>query len=363
MELTAKQKTALWLDRFPLDRKTKIRFSEEKELFKSFPSVWEKVIKKPQNDVYNSMAKSLSDGGKYFSSIVQNLESYGITPVTVFDENYPDELQSMPDRPLVLYAVGDTTQLKKQKFTVVGSRRTQRYALANAVKITQDVSRYFCVCTGVADGVEREILSVLDGGVCVLPSGIDSMPKTGEKIFADFIRRGGLMIGVCPIDTPVLKYSFGYRNEILARLGVGGLVTSGSTDSGTLITANYLKKFNKSVFAFPYPPNEETGAGCNLLIKQGAFLTENVEDILPHFSIETTKTEPEPTEETDDLDENENKIMQAFGIEKELAVSEIITKTGLPVAVVNLTITGLEIKGVVERIGGNRIRKMRSTKK
>lgn len=356
MELSAAEKVYIWLDSFPLSDKEKRRLLAEAgspaALARDFSRFAESLIKSAGESVYNNMSASLRDGGKYFSSVVSALEGEGIAAVAEASPFYPDGLRGFADSPLVLYAKGDLSLLKTRMFTVVGSRRTPASALKTGENICAELSEIFTIVTGTADGGDcaaaegalkgsGRIAAVLAGGFSALPQGNLSLLKRVEK--------SGLLLSAHTFDTPVRAFSYESRNKLLARLGEGTLVLGAGEKSGALITARYATEAGKPVFALPYPPGAAAGAGCNALIKKGAYLTENSVDISGRFGINLIKEKSSPA-----LSGEESAVLKLLRELSEGHVSELSAKSGIPMYKLTAVLSSLEVKGLAVKLGGNR---------
>lgn len=266
-------------------------------------------------------------------------------------EYYPSEWKALPDAPPVLYAYGKTQLLKKRKFVIVGSRRTPANALKLGANIAKDLSGTFAIATGSADGGDS---AAIEGGIagsgeviCLLAGGFSAIPQGNYALLLKVAERG-LLLSPHPFETEVRAYSYEYRNKLLAALGEGVLVLGAGEKSGTLITAKYAKKFKKPVFAFPYPPASASGAGCNALIKQGGFLTENALDIAEKFGVVLTERKRA------ELTKDEEAILQALQESEDGHVGDLSLRSGVPVYKARGILSALEVKGLVVSVGGNR---------
>ena len=267
---------------------------------------------------------------------------------------YPAEWKALPDAPEALYALGNTALLQEKKFTVVGSRRTSAQALKLGESITKELSRHFVIVTGTAEGGDS---AAAEGGlengrvICVLAGGFSALPQANLPLLRQVAKKG-LLLSPHPFETEVRNFSYEYRNKLLAALGEGVFVLGAGEKSGALITARYAKEWKKPIFAFPYPPNAAAGAGCNRLLKDGGYLTENAEDIFSKIGIdkETQKSAmPKPT-----LSADEEKMYSALCEQGEGHVNELSVKSGVPVFKARAVLSSLEVKGLAVGLGGNR---------
>ncbi len=264
---------------------------------------------------------------------------------------YPKEWQELSSPPAFLQAVGNIELLRARKFTLVGSRKTPAAAMKVSEGIARDLTDAFVLVTGAADGGDTSAIEgALASGriICVLAGGFGSLPQ-GNIALLERVAQKGLLISPHPYDTPVRAFSYEYRNKLLAALGEGTLVVGADEKSGALITAKYAQKAGKPVFALPYPPNALAGAGCNALIKKGAYLTESAEDIFEKTGVDRTVKA-----KTLALSPDEEKTLCALRELTEGHINEIAAKSGVPAFKARAVLSSLEVKGLAVAIGGNR---------
>ena len=276
-----------------------------------------------------------------------------IVSIARADALYPKEWNALPDSPPILYAVGNTSLLKEKKFTAVGSRTTPVTALKLGITVVKELSQSFAIVTGLADGGDTAVIEggILGGGkvICLLAGGFSALPQNNLPLLERVVKQGGLLLSPHPYDTGVRAFSYEYRNKLLSCLGEGVLVLGAGLKSGALITARHAQKQNKPVFAFPYAPNTHSGAGCNALIKEGAYLTESAEDISKRLGVQIEKKATCVT-----LSEDEKKMLSALYEQGESHISDLSQTTGIPVFKARTLLSALEIKGVAVALGGNR---------
>ena len=264
---------------------------------------------------------------------------------------YPKEWAEINDAPEILYAVGNVQLLQKRKLTVVGSRRTPVSALKLGADIACSLSKQFVLLTGAADGGDTAVIEgAFSSGniVCLLAGGFGEITQS-SLVILEKVAEKGLLLSPYAYDTPVRSFSFEYRNKLLAALGEGTFVLGAPKKSGALITAKYARKFGKKLFAIPYAPNTSAGEGCNALIKDGAYLTENAADILAAFGIQENTEKPKIA-----LKPEEEKLLAVLRDKAEAHASELAQETGIPVFKLRAVLSALEVKGLVVSLGGNR---------
>ena len=264
---------------------------------------------------------------------------------------YPREWAVFSDAPEALYAVGNTQLLTERKFVVVGSRKTPASALKLGAEICKTLTECFVLCTGAADGGDTAVIeaAVQKGKViCLLAGGLGALPQSALALLEE-VAEHGLLLSPHPYETQIRSFSYAYRNKLLSALGEGVFVLGAPQKSGALITAGYAYKQGKKLFALPYAPNTSAGEGCNALIKNGAYLTENASDILSAFDIKITQSRPAVS-----LTEDEQKLLGVLKDKAEAHASELAAETGIPVFKLRAILSALEVKSLVVSLGGNR---------
>ncbi len=273
-----------------------------------------------------------------------------IVPIPRGDRLYPKAWKGLTDPPETLYAVGKLSLLEREKFVVVGSRRTPVNAMKLGETIARELSARFAILTGAADGGDTAAIAgaLQNGVICLLAGGFSAIPQANLPLL-ERVAKDGLLLSAHPYETPVRTFSYEYRNKLLAALGDGVLVLGAGEKSGALITAKYAEEFSKKIFALPYPPNAAAGAGCNALIKKGAYLTESAADIFSVYGVDVSETKPKLQ-----LSADEDKLYNALKESAEGHINELATATGIPVFKLRALLSALEIKGLAVSLGGNR---------
>lgn len=274
-----------------------------------------------------------------------------LTEIEFSSADYPSAWKELADAPKRVYALGDISLLKEEKFAVVGSRRTPQNALKLGEEIAKTLSKAFVIVTGVADGGDTAAIEgALQGGgkvICLLAGGFSALPQYNIPLL-ERVAKKGLILSPHPFETEVRAFSYEYRNKLLAKLCDGVLVLGAGEKSGALITAKHAKTYNKPIFALPYPPNSSSGAGCNALIKKGGYLTECAGDIAEKYGIDLTEKKQEFV-----LTADERRLYEALQ-EGEAHATELAAKTGIPVFKLRAILSSLEVKGAAVSLGGNR---------
>lgn len=350
---TEREEDAIILSSFTcLSYEAKRRLSENYEIaspdFKKHESF---LIKTLADGVYNIVKANFASRG-YREKVFNELDSKGIECVTYFSDKYPQILKNIYDPPLTLYCKGDTSLLNGNCFAVVGSRKTPPAALAMCKKLSGELTAAFTVVTGLAEGADSAAIegALAAGGkvISVLANGFDTIyPATNLQLFRR-VCNSGLAITEYPPEVLPKPYRFPVRNRIIAGLSKGTLVVSAGEKSGALITADLAADYGRDVFAFPYSVWEQAGKGCNKLIKNGAYLAENILDIFGQFGLDCN------TQKQIALSFDEEQALNAVKQAGEAFLTQIAQKLNKPPYKLISVLSSLEIKGLVVRLGGNR---------
>lgn len=352
---SAEERSYLWLDAFPLPLAEKnallARAGCAVNLVKNCAEILEKTVKDDKSGVYNDMVASLKDD-RFYKSVTALPEEKGITAIPRVSDGFFKEWLSLPQPPLVQYEKGNAALKSREKFIVVGSRRTPAEALKRTRDVAEELSARFTVATGNADGADDAALcgaAKNGGGISVLAGGHASI----ENARCDFSKN--LYVSEHPYSIPARKFSYDRRNLLLSALGRGALIVSAGEKSGALITARYVAEAKKPLFAFPYSPEAAAGRGCNLLIKQGAYLAECADDVFEKLGVPRgAKTPANGAEKAKTpLSAAERTVYDALKDTGKANVNALSRVTGLPVWKISGIVASLEVKGVLVRTGGN----------
>lgn len=280
-----------------------------------------------------------------------------IQKITIEDENYPKLLKEIKNAPKVLYFKGKL-QPEELCFAVVGTRRCSSYGKQVTLEIADSLAGAgLTIVSGLAPGIDTfsHTAAVEQGKrtIAVLGTGLDEesiYPKENIKLARQIVELGGLLLSEYPPGTRGTRFTFPDRNRIISGLSLGTLVVEAKEKSGALITANYAFSQKRKVFAVPGSIYALNSCGPHILIKKGAKLVDNANDILRELNLISLK--PACEKKTDVLNLEENLILETLK-EEALHLDKIIEKTKLKTATVASTLSILEIKGKVRNLGGN----------
>lgn len=205
--------------------------------------------------------------------------------------DYPKLLAQVPDAPKQLYYKGFLhSSIFENCLAVVGSRQMSHYGKHATQKLVYEVAkRGITIVSGFMYGVDATAhRTALDAGgktIAVMPCGIDTIHPYYQLGLYEDILAGGLILSEYAGSSQPQLWTYPKRNRIVAGLCKAVLVVEASLDSGSLITAGFAKSFGRQIFAVPGPITSTNSQGTLNLIKQGACLVRNPEDILVQFNI------------------------------------------------------------------------------
>jgi len=278
-----------------------------------------------------------------------------IRTIGINDPSYPRNLRNIANPPKILYARGRLIEDEKC-FAIVGTRRPSPYGKQTTIEIAGELAdEGFIIVSGLAPGIDtiahQATIEKRQRTIAVLGTGLDQKsiyPQSNLLLVERILESGGCLISEYPPGTRGTKFTFPQRNRLISGLSLGVLVIEAKRKSGALITASWAKKQNRKIFAVPGPIYSLNSQGPHFLIKNGAKLTENANDILQELNLPLKDKAKEIT--GDSLEEN--LILRALR-EESLYIDKIITTTNLPAQVVVATLANLEIKNKIRSLGRN----------
>ena len=298
-------------------------------------------------------------------------EKYGVAILTPADEGYPRVLREAPGRPIALYVKGDPSALSKPMISLIGTRRATSYGKSVANRLAYDLARAgWVVVSGLALGIDAEAhRGALEAGgvtVGVIGSGLDRFyPEENRELAREMVQKGGAVVSEFPFGRPPDRETFPIRNHVVAALARGVVAVEAPARSGTLITTSIAADLGRTVMAIPARVDSRMSFGCLQLIRDGAVLVRNADDVLEAMSellpasagknrAGAGAAAPEQDPETPRYSVEEALIMTNLDDEG-VALDELVRLTKLPAEKVSALAMSLRIKGFVRFLPGNRI--------
>lgn len=295
-------------------------------------------------------------------SYLEELKQKEVQFLTIEDKEYPILLKEIEDIPLVLFVKGDISCLNiKKTIAVVGTRKMTGYGKEVTEKLVSElVMNGFTIVSGLALGVDGQAhkTAIENKGktVAVLGSGVDSCyPRENQFVYNQIVNGNGAVLSSFPLSMEPSAGTFPARNRIISGLSLGVLVTEAGEDSGSLITAGFAKEQNRPVFAVPGPITSKQSDGTAKLLKSGAVLIRNVNDILDYFKFDRKSIKNQFDMEKLNLTDEEKKIVEYLQNEP-LHINILAKNTGIEVPKLNTIVTMLELKGIIKHLSTGEVK-------
>ncbi len=288
------------------------------------------------------------------------------------DPEYPQSLLQIYDPPVILYVRGDAEILNSPSLSIVGTRRPTVYGTQMAERMGRDLaSRGLTIVSGLARGIDaiaHQGATAVDGrAIGVLGTGIDvCYPKENKKLYEKVLERGAI-ISEFPTGSHPAPENFPVRNRIIAGMPLGVIIVEGKQYSGSLITARLAMEFGREVFGVPGNVTQEVSFAPNLLIKQGAKLVTNAEDVIEELPtpVRAALVKAEAVEAAqrnlllvDGLTPVQRRLYEMLSAEESRHIDDLVDTSGLNSSEVLATLFDLEMKGIIRQLPGKQFSKV-----
>lgn len=345
------------------------RFGSAENVFHALRSELENLRLKPET-IQSILKKEFHEKAEEEFSKVKD---QGSDVLILDDGSYPALLREIADPPITLYVRGNWREcFEAPCIGVIGSRRCSTYGRNASEMLARDLAAHgVCVVSGFARGIDASAhRGAIDGKgktIAVFGTGIDKIyPKENEKLAGEILDSGGAIVSQFPLGTPPLRDNFPYRNRIISGLSLGVLLIEASERSGSLITARLAMEQNREVLAVPGNITSKTSFGTNYLIKSGAKLVQNWQDVVSEFPAEIAaeilppkideKTKEKHPEENDfpkGLSINEKKIYEKLKSDEHKHIDLLLNESGLSFGELNSALVSLDLKDLILVLPGN----------
>ncbi|WP_296576890.1 DNA-processing protein DprA [Phreatobacter sp.] len=291
--------------------------------------------------------------------------AFGVSIVAIGERDYPDRLRRIASAPPLIALRGDLACLSRPMIGLVGSRNASIAGIKMAALLARGLGQAgFTTVSGLARGIDAAAheASLATGTVAVLAGGQDQVYPADNEPLLTRLLHAGAAISEMPMGHEPRARDFPRRNRLIAGLSIGVIVVEAAERSGSLITARLALEENREVFAVPGSPLDPRAEGTNRLLKQGATLVTEVDDVLAVLN-------PILARPPDDaaLEEDEHDMQQADpgddGRQRILALlgpvpvtpDDIVRASGLGAAAVRVALLELELAGRLHRDPGGRV--------
>jgi DNA processing protein len=295
-------------------------------------------------------------------SILRKAEQYekrGMSFVTFLDPEYPDLLKRSSQPPWVLYTQGNIELLQRPLLSMVGTRTPTAYGKRVAADLSKQLSeRGFTLVSGLARGIDAcahlGALTAPGSTIAVLGGGLDQIYPPENRGLYHQISQNGLLLSEMPYGTTLHPGLFPLRNRIIAGLSLGTIVVEAAELSGSLITASIALDESRDVFGIPGPITSPKSRGVHKLIKDGAKLTDRLEDILEqyvHLVPTSYRIGLNSQNSSQELTADEQKVLLMLS-PLPVSIDLLLQQSGLDFGHLHSVLLSLLIKNKIEQLPG-----------
>jgi DNA processing protein len=288
----------------------------------------------------------------------------GISLVALGEPAYPWRLAMIDDAPPLLALRGHLAVLERPMIAVVGARNASAAGIKLAGRLARELGEAgLAVVSGLARGIDAAAhrASLATGTIAVLAGGHNRIYPPEHVELAGAILTAGAALSEMPLDHEPRAHDFPRRNRLISGLAAGVLVIEAARRSGSLITTRLALEQGREVFAVPGSPLDPRAEGSNGLLKQGATLVTEAEDVLAVLRpilgepLERSLREPEPIAPPPPTAEpgsdERNRIVELLG-PTPVSIDDLVRLSGRSPAVVRIVLLELEVAGRLQRHGG-----------
>lgn len=344
------------------------RFGSPEGVFAARRSELEQVRVRPET-IESIMKREFESAA---ATELERVKELGGDILILDDGSYPPMLREIADPPITLYVRGDWQACFEQPcVAVIGSRMCSTYGQNASEMLARDLaSRGICIVSGLARGIDSAAHrgAIKAGGrtVAVIGTGLDSIyPKENAKLVEEIVASGGAVVSQFPLGTPPIKENFPYRNRIISGLSMGVLVVEASERSGSLITARLATEQGREVLAVPGNITSRNSFGTNYLIKAGAKLVQQWQDVVAELPSHVAaailppkidKTEDGGSEQRElipaGMTSLEQKIWEMLPADEPIHIDVLLEASGLSFGDLNTALVGLDIRDLIRVLPG-----------
>ena len=340
-----------------------------------------------------SVAKAIAECREKVSphEELERLSKSGVAAMTWHDADYPRRLKEIADAPPVLYYRGRLHPDDETSVAVVGTRRPTDYGYRITAELCAELAaRRVVVVSGLALGIDaRAHQATLDAGgrtIAALGNGLDTVyPRENRRLAERIVAEGGALVSEFPLGTRPEASNFPRRNRIISGMTLGTLITEASETSGTRWTVYHALEQNREIFCVPGSVYSSASKLTNRLIREGAKLVCEVNDILVEIGLDGAARQMPLTLGDGDKEPSGVGEHRRYGVDKSLYaesgawdaaatpnpesadpdeadvlrhithepthIDDLARLAGRPITEVSGLLTMLELKGLIEQAG------------
>ena len=325
----------------------------------------------------NNLRDILPDASDKLMSAIQNCEEarkraeeeleydirYGIEPIPMNDDRYPQRLKDCDDAPLILFYKGNANLNQQRVINIVGTRHCTPYGedlIRRFITDLKQLSPNVLIMSGLAYGVDivahRQALANGYETIGVLAHGLDDLyPRQHRETAARMIEQGGLLTEFMSGTNPD-RQNFVKRNRIVAGISDATLVVESGPKGGSLITAEIAESYQRDCFAFPGRVGDTYSTGCNLLIqKNRAALIQGAEDVVKAMNWDHVPISPQVVQRQlfPELTPEEEQVITHLQKHPDgIQINTLVVESNIAINRMTSLLFNLEMKGVVRALAG-----------
>ena len=299
--------------------------------------------------------------------VIELCERDSVTILRPESPQFPPLLRQIVDPPSILYVRGELRPADQLALAIVGTRGASNYGRTQAERFARGLARAgLTIVSGLARGIDaaahRGALDASGRTVAVLSSGVHDIYPPQHAELAEHIVAGGALISEMPPLTKPKKGMFPQRNRLISGMSLGTVVIEAAERSGALITARLAGEQGREVFAVPGLVSSPSARGCHALIRDGAYLAQDPEDILDELGplFQSVEIAPDVSVRHPaqlQLNEQESAVLAAIQLEP-TDINQVVVISGLPVSRVLSTLSVLEVRRLIRRLSGQLVQRL-----
>ncbi len=362
-------------DRLRLARTDSVGPANYRRLLHRFGSAEEALARLPDLSKRGGRAKPLAPPPiKAIEAELEAAAKLGARYLYLGEAGYPEPLAATDDAPMALIVLGNVERLHLQTVAIVGARN----ASANGIRLARELGRGlaaagWCVASGLARGIDGAahqgaLAAGPDGAgtIAVVAGGVDNIyPAENEALRQAILDQGGTIVSEMPPGFRPRDIHFPRRNRIISGLSRGVVVVEAALRSGSLITARIANEQGREIMALPGSPLDPRCRGANRLIREGAALVEETEQVLevltglrhsPQVPETTAEDFDQPIDNTqkNSVDQVRDLVLSRLG-PSPVAVDELLRQCQSSPPIIGQVLLELDLAGRLERHPGNRV--------
>ena len=333
-----------------------VRFQRLLATFGSMRNAWEADSRQLSDILDRSTLEHVIAHRKRIDPVAEyrELRELNIDIITLAEDRYPDLLREIPAPPPVLFIRGDVNPNDRRAVAIVGTRRLTRYGRDMAQSMARDLAHAgVTIVSGLARGIDGIAhTAALDAGgrtIAVMGNGVKRVYPPQHRTLASRIVEQGAVLSDFHPDAPPDGPNFPARNRLISGLALGVVVIEAPSRSGALITVDFAADQGRDVFAVPGALTSPASAGCNRILRDGARLVRNADDVL-----EDLRLGQAPKQMTLDtpaaLDEESRRVLSVLTGDPR-HIDEIAASAGIAIATLSPMLMTLELLGFVRNVG------------